>query len=149
MNNWTDIRDRMSNDWDWTRHFISRIWDNAVVFITNGQHSNELALTIITLFILLLTNLTLLGIMLYRRPRLFLDKGLVLREMFFAILFALTLYAFYTHHSVDLYLRISLYLGLALSGLFVIIGIVRESTMDEEDVVRLQKEEKRELEGWL
>ncbi len=134
---------------EWIKDHVVEWWGDIIHILTNNTEGtpqlsqNELALTIFMLIVLLLTNVFLVAIMIKRLPLLWLDKSLLMREMFFAFLFAVTLYSFYAQVPVSFYLRMFIYNGLLVSGILVIITVIRENFMSEREV---EEERQRQLE---
>jgi hypothetical protein len=130
----------MQNDWfRWIDDHFREWWQDIIDIITNESHRStrsqtEIALLVVTLFIVLITNIVIAVGMIRRGPVLLLDKALLTREVVFGILWGITLWSFYTLNTIPTYLRISVYIAIALSGIFINIALARESTMTPEEV---------------
>lgn len=130
----------MQNDWfRWIDDHFREWWQDIIDIITNESHRStrsqtEIAILVVTLFIVLITNIVIAVGMIRRGPVLLLDKALLTREVVFGILWGITLWSFYTLNTIPTYLRISVYIAIALSGIFINIALARESTMTPEEV---------------
>jgi hypothetical protein len=130
----------MSSASAWFSDHIAQWWDSFVHFTTNGTDSSELALVLVSLFMVMMTSFALALIMLWRRPLTILDKCLFVRETLFGALLTMTFYAFYTHKTISLYVRLGIYSLLFVCCLLLVISLVRENTMSSAEV----EDERRE-----
>ena len=146
----------ISDSTQWLKDHANEWWHDALNLITNDTQSTpnlsqqELAFTILMLFALFLSSMTIVITMFKRYPVLFLDKSLLAREIGYVILFGVTLYVFYSQTMLNFYVRNGIYSILLVSSFFVILSTIRENRMTSEEVEQERQEEieRRHLDGY-